>query len=131
LLERAVCISARKKLIYAMPLNTDRPINRATVVGCAIYATRNYLKLQIPKTLNPLFSNVHAKTRKLWERSAVRIAASRPDAVRQSTNRLLMHSASPPRCPVHSARFPCMQISTSPRAGVTPSIEGGADTQSL
>ena len=47
-------ISARKKLIHAMPRNTNRPIDRAMVVGCAISATRNYLKLHEPRTLNPL-----------------------------------------------------------------------------
>jgi hypothetical protein len=45
----AVYISARKKLIHAMSLNIDRPINRATVVGCAIFATRNHLKLDMPR----------------------------------------------------------------------------------
>jgi hypothetical protein len=48
-----VYISARKKLIHAMPLNTDQPISRATVVGCAISATRNYLKSHGPTKLNP------------------------------------------------------------------------------
>jgi hypothetical protein len=76
-----------------MSLNTDRLINRATVVGCGISATRNHLKLHMPRTLNPLLSNIHAKTRKLWKRFAMRVAASRPDAVHQSTNRPLMHSA--------------------------------------
>jgi hypothetical protein len=38
-LECAVGISARKKLIHTMPLKADRPINRATVVGCPISAT--------------------------------------------------------------------------------------------
>jgi hypothetical protein len=80
-LERAEHISARKKLIHCMSLDTDRLINRATVVGCAISATRNYLKLHMPKTLNPLLCNIHAETRKLWNRSAMRAAASRPDAV--------------------------------------------------
>jgi hypothetical protein len=54
LLERVAYISARKKLIHAMSLNADRPINRAMVAGCAISATRNYLKLHMPRTLNPL-----------------------------------------------------------------------------
>jgi len=45
-----VYISARKKLIHAMPLNTDRRINRAKDVKCAISATRNYLKSHGPKT---------------------------------------------------------------------------------
>ena len=50
LLECAVYLSARKKLIHAMSLDTDRPINRAVVVGSAISATRNYLKLHMPRT---------------------------------------------------------------------------------
>jgi len=49
--EHAEYISARKKLIHSMSLNTDRLINRATVVGCAISATPNYLKLHMPRTL--------------------------------------------------------------------------------
>ena len=43
--------SARKKLIHAMSLDIDRPITRAVVVGCAISATRNYLKLHMSRTL--------------------------------------------------------------------------------
>ncbi|MCP3475109.1 hypothetical protein NLM33_32825 [Bradyrhizobium sp. CCGUVB1N3] len=70
LLECAVDIFARKKLIHAMPLDIDRPINRAVVVGCAISATRNYLKLHMPRTLKVLFCNTHAETQKLWKRSA-------------------------------------------------------------
>src|ERR1700740_1195466 len=54
LLECAVYISARKKLIHAMSLDIDRPINRAVVVGCAISATRNYLKLHMSRTLKVL-----------------------------------------------------------------------------
>ena len=107
-------ISARKKLIHAMPRNTDRPINRALVVGCAISATRNYLKLHMPRTLNPLLCNIHAETRKLWKCSAMRVAASRPGAVHQSTDRPLMHSACPPRCPLHSPGLPSMHTCTSP-----------------
>src|SRR6516165_8345535 len=34
-----------------MSLDIDRPINRAVVVGCAISATPNYLKLHMPRTL--------------------------------------------------------------------------------
>ena len=71
LLECAVYISARKKLIDAMSLDIDRPINRAVVVGCAISATRDYLKLHMSRTLKVLWCNTHAKTRKLWKRSAV------------------------------------------------------------
>jgi hypothetical protein len=43
--------SARKKLIHTMSLDIDRPITRAVVVGCAISATRNYLKLHMSRTL--------------------------------------------------------------------------------
>ena len=70
MLECAVYVSARKKLIHAMSLDTDRPINRAVVVGCAISATRNYLKLHMSRTLKVLLCNTHAETRKLWKRSA-------------------------------------------------------------
>jgi hypothetical protein len=81
LVERAQYIAARKKLVHTVSLSADRPINRAMVAGCAISATRNFLKLHMPKTLNPLLSNLHAKTRKLWKRSAMRVAAFRPHAV--------------------------------------------------
>jgi hypothetical protein len=64
----SVDILARKKLIHAMPLNTDQAINRGMVVGCAISATRNYLKLHMPRTLNPLLCNNHTETQKLWKR---------------------------------------------------------------
>src|SRR5215472_3801700 len=70
LLECAVSISARKKLIDAMSLDIDRPINRAVVVGCAISATPNSLKLHMSRTLKVLWCNTHAETRKLWTRSA-------------------------------------------------------------
>jgi hypothetical protein len=70
LLECAVYISARKKLIHAMSLDIDQLISRAVVVGCAISATRNYLKLHMSRTLKVLLCNTHAGTRKLWERSA-------------------------------------------------------------
>src|SRR6201981_2787334 len=63
-------ISARKKLIHAMSLDIDQEINRPVVVGCAISATRNYLKLHMPRTLKVLLRNTHAETRKLWKRSA-------------------------------------------------------------
>ena len=54
------------------------------------------IKLHMPKTLNPLLSNLHAKTQRLYKRSAMRIAACRPHA--WSANRPLMHSACPTRC---------------------------------
>ena len=47
MIEEMVSCLARKKMIYAVSLNVDRSINRAVVAGCAISATRNYLKLHI------------------------------------------------------------------------------------
>jgi hypothetical protein len=102
-------ISARKKLIHIMSLNTNRPINRATVVACVISATSNHLKLNGSETLNPPLCNIHAETRKLWTCSAVRVAASRPDPDHQSTNCPLIHSARPPRCVRHSSWLVRMQ----------------------
>jgi hypothetical protein len=88
---------------------------------CAISATRNYLKLHMPKTLNPLLCSLHAKTQKLCKRSARQVAVFRPHV--WSANRPLMHSARPTRCPPRSTP-------TSPRAGAMPSIDGDAHTPS-
>src|SRR5262249_9799230 len=123
-------MSARKKLIHTMPLNIDRPINRAMVVGCAISATRNYLKLHMPRTLNPLLCNIHAETRKLWKCCVMQVAGSRRGAVHQSTDRPCRHSACPPRCPLHPPGLPCMQSCTSAGAALARNIETGADVQS-
>jgi hypothetical protein len=76
-----------KKLIHSMSLNADRLINRAMVAGCVISATRNYLKLHMPRTLNPLLSNLHAKTQKLWKHSAKRVGGFRPRAAYWSAPR--------------------------------------------
>src|ERR1700745_982486 len=105
LLECAVCISARKKLIYAMSLDTDRPTNRAMVVGCAVSATRNYLKLHMSRTLKVLLCNTHAETRRLWKRSAG-LPPLEAIPVDQFTSRPSLHLTRPPRCPLHSLRFP-------------------------
>ena len=130
LLECAVYISARKKLIHAMSLDTDRPINRAVVVGCTISATRNYLKLHMSRTLKILFCNTRAETRKLWKRSA-RLPPLEAIPVDQFTSRPLLHFTRPPRCPLHSPRFPGMQRYTSSRARVAPTIESVADMRPL
>jgi hypothetical protein len=58
LLECAVGISAHNKLIHPMPLKADRPTTRATVVGCAISTTSNYLKLHAPTKSNPLLAKI-------------------------------------------------------------------------
>src|SRR5258707_9256677 len=109
--------------MHTMPPKTDRPINRAMVVGCAVSATRNHLKLHEPGRLKVLFSNIHAKTRKLWKHSAMRLAASRTNAAHQFTNRPLMNSVCPPRCPLHSPGLTCMRACTSPHAGAASTIE--------
>jgi hypothetical protein len=87
LLECAGYISGRKKLIQAMSLNIDRPINRAVVVGCAIFTTHNYLKLHMSRTLKVPLGNTHAKTRKLWQPSTgLRLSKRYP-----SINSLAVH----------------------------------------
>ena len=106
--ECAVYISARKKLIHAMSLDIDRPISRAVVVGCAISATCNYLKLHMSRTLKVFFCNTHAKTRKLWKRSAG-LPPLETIPVDQFTSRPLLHFTRPPRCPLHSPRLPGVQ----------------------
>src|SRR6201998_3409609 len=125
-LECAVYISARKKLIHAMSLDIERPINRAVDVGCAISATRNYLKLHMPRTLKVLLRNAPAKTRKLWKRSAA-FPPLEAIPVDQFTSRPLLNFTRLPRCPLHSPRFPGRQRSTSPRARVALTIASAAD----
>jgi hypothetical protein len=107
-LECAVYISARKKLIHAMSPDIERPINRAVAVGCAISATRNYLKLHMSRTLKVLLCNAHAKTRKLWKRSAG-LPPLEAIPVDQFTSRPLLNFTRLPRYPLHYLRFPGMQ----------------------
>ena len=97
--------AARKKLIHAMSLDIDRPINRAAVVECAISATRNYLKLHMSRTLKVLLGNTDAETRKLWERSAG-LPPLEAIPVDQFTSRPLLHFTRLPRCPLHYLQFP-------------------------
>jgi hypothetical protein len=70
-----------------------------------------------------LLSNIHAKTLKLWKHSAMRLATSRTNAADQFTNRALMNSVCPPRCPLHSPGLTCMRACASPRAGAASTIE--------
>jgi len=98
LLEYAVSIRARKKLIHAMSLDIDRSINRAVVVGCAISATRNYLNLHMSRTLKVLLCNTHAKRGSCGSV----LPGCRP--VDQFTSRPLLHFTRPPRCLLHSLR---------------------------
>ena len=80
-------------------------------------------ELHEPRTLKVLFSNIHAKTPKLWKHSAMWLAASRTNAAHQFTNRPLMNSVCPPRCPLHSPGLTCMRACTSPCAGAASTIE--------
>jgi hypothetical protein len=76
-----------------MPQNAARRINREAVVKSAISATFCHTQLfeitGARKMKSPFVCNIHAETQKLWKRSAIRVAASRPDAVQQSTNRIV------------------------------------------
>ena len=68
--------------------------------------------------------------RKLWKLPAMRLAASRTNAAHQSTNRPLMNSVCPARCPLHSSGLTCMRTCTSRRAGVPPIIKTAANIRS-
>src|SRR6202022_3071379 len=100
-------ISARKKLIHAMSLDIDQAINRAVVVGCAISATRNYLKLHMSRTLKVLLCNTHAETRKLWKRSA-RVAASRSNTRRSIHQAFVAALHAPAEMPTALSSVPRM-----------------------
>src|SRR5271163_3307000 len=92
--------------------------------------SRNGLKLHEPRSLKIPFSNIHAKTRKLWKHSAMRLAGSRTNAAHQFTNRPLMNSVCPPRCPLHSPGLTCMRACTSLRAGAASTIETATNIRS-
>jgi hypothetical protein len=79
---------------------------------------------------SPLFCNIHAEAQKLWKRSAIRIAVSRPDAVHQSYNRVADAPPHASEMPTALSSVPCMPTCTSPRAGVAPTIESDADMKS-
>jgi hypothetical protein len=80
--------------------------NRAVVVGCAISATRNSLKLHMPRTLKVLLCNPHAKTRKLWS-----VLPSCRRSKQYPSINSPRHPLRPrlPRYPLHDLRFPGMQ----------------------
>src|ERR1700746_637669 len=130
LLECAVYIFARKKLIHAMSLDTDRPINRSVVVGCAISATRNYLKLHMSRTLKVLLCNTHAETRKLWKPSA---GLPPLEAIPVDQFTIAVHCCTSRACrDAHCTIFgsPVCRHGTSPRARVALTVESGAGIKS-
>jgi len=95
-----------------MPLNTDRPINRARVVGCAISATRNYLKFHMPRTLNPLCATFMPKREICGSVLRCGLPTLYPvPPINPPTP--VDAPACPPRCPLHSPGLPCMQTCTS------------------
>src|ERR1700741_4436986 len=82
------------------------------------------------RTLKILLCNTHAETRKLWKRSA-RLPPLEAMPADQFPSRPLLHFTRPPRCPLHSPRFPGMQRYPSSRARVAPTIESVADMRPL
>jgi hypothetical protein len=97
-----------------MSLNADRTINRAMVAGCVISATRNYLKLHMPETLNPHLVQPSCQEAKVVH--AFCGAGCRLPTHAWSANRPLT------RCPPRAT--------PTPRAGATPFIERDANMQS-
>src|SRR6516225_7869150 len=92
--------SARKKFIYAMSLNIDRPITRAVVVGCAISATRNYLKLHMSRTLKLHSCATFMPKRGSCGSVLPACRLSKQYTCRSnSAARPLLHLTRPPRCP--------------------------------
>src|SRR6516162_2767946 len=92
--------SAREKLIHAMSLDIDPPITRAVVVECAISATRNYLKLHMPRTLK-----LHSCATFMPKRESCGSVLPGCRLSKQytyqsnSAARPLLHLPRPPRCP--------------------------------
>src|SRR5512147_2087376 len=101
--------SDRKKLIHAMSLDIDRPITRAVVVGCAISATRNYLKLHMSRTLK-----VHSCATLMPKRGSCGSVLPGCRLSKQYTRRSIQPPSvaalhAPAEMPHHSLRFSGMQ----------------------
>jgi len=100
-----------------MPPNTDRPINRANGCGMCCFCHAQPFEITRAEKIKSTLLQHSRQTRKLWKHSAMRLAAFRTNAAHQFTNRPLMNSVCPPRCPLHSPGLTCMRACTSPRAG--------------
>src|ERR1700758_1584490 len=101
--------SARKKLIHTMSLDIDRPITRAVVVGCAISATRNYLKLHMSRTLKVHLVQPSCQNAEVVE-AFCQVAASRSNIpVDQFSRPSVAALHAPAEMPHHSLRFSGMQ----------------------
>src|ERR1700739_4210501 len=125
-LECAVYICARKKLIHAMSLDIESPINRAGVVD--ISATRNYLKLHMPRTLK-----VQSCATLMPRRGSCGgiLPGCRPSKQYPSINSLDIRCRRACR-DAHSTIFcsPACRHCTSPRARVALTIEPSARIKS-
>jgi len=92
------------------------------------FGTFRHSLLLLVSGLPAVSNNLHAKTQKLWKRSAMRVAAVRPCAVHWTANRIV----DAPRVPaemltaVHSVRLHAGILAC---AGLMPAIDGGADMQ--
>jgi|SRR6516225_9372480 hypothetical protein len=123
--------SARKKLIHAMSLDIDRPTTRAVVVGCAISATRNYLKFHMSRTLKLQSCATLMQNAEVVE-AFCQVAASS----KQYTRRSILQQ--PVRCCISRARRDAPPLSsvlryadmTSPCTRVVLTIKSGADIKS-
>src|SRR5215470_12255282 len=111
--------SARKKLIHAMSLDIDRPTTRAVVVGCAISATRNYLKLHMSRTLK-----VHSSATLMPKRGS---CGSVLPGCRLSKQYSSINSAAPSVAALHAPRRDAPTALSSVRTRVALTIKNGAD----
>ena len=125
--------SAREKLIHAMSLDTDRPISRAEVVGCAISATRSHAQLfEITHVANIKSTLVQPSCQNAEVVEAFcRVAASRTIPVDQFTS----PSVAALRAPAEIAPPALSSVRryadiTSPRTRVALTIKSGADIKS-
>ena len=125
LLECAVYISARKKLIHAMSLDIDRPIARAVVVKCAVSATRNNLKLLMSRTLKSTLAQPSCQNAEVVE-AFCRVAASRSNTRRSIHQPSIAALHAPAEMPtaLFSVLLLCRHC-TPPRARVALTIESG------
>jgi hypothetical protein len=105
-------LAPSEKLIHAMSLDTDRPISRAEVVGCAISATRSHAQLfEITHVANIKSTLVQPSCQNAEVVEAFcRVAASRTIPVDQFTSPSVAALHAPAEiAPLHSLRFFDMQ----------------------
>ncbi len=124
-----VYISARKKLIHVMSLNTDRPINRAPVVGCAISGNAQPFEIKHAGNIkSPLLQHScrNAEVAEAFCDAACRLSKRCRPTIHQPPVGVLRVPAEMPATLSLVTRHAGMP---SARAGVALIIETGADTQ--